>query len=347
MIRTSADTPSGARRMPRIKPRTSWIAAGFLLLTMAIPPLARAIPPLAATFSIVARDSTTGEIGVGVQSHWFAVGTSVPWAEADIGAVATQSFVEMSYGPNILARIKRGERATDALVAELEADTLSALRQVIVIDAKGNCGAHTGEKCMPFAGHHVGRDHVCAGNLLLSPDTWDKMSAAFESAEGQLAARILAALEAGQAAGGDARGKQSAAIVVYKMVDPKNPWKNKTVDLRVDDNPNPIYEIGRLYTLQLAYGLADQGDTAFANKDFPTALRFYDAAVDLAPGSDELIFWRGSMNSAVGKLNGAVDDVRQAIYLNERWKPLIARLPAEIFPDVEKVCKRLSIERAK
>jgi uncharacterized Ntn-hydrolase superfamily protein len=347
MNRTSTDAPSGARPAPRMKRRFSWIAAGCLLLSVSLPPLAGAIPPLTATFSIVARDTTTGEIGVGVQSHWFAVGTSVPWAEADIGAVATQSFVEMSYGPNILARIKRGERATDALVAELDADTLRSLRQIIVIDAKGNCGAHTGEGCLPFAGHHVARDHACAGNLLLSPDTWDKMSEAFESAEGQLAGRILAALEAGQAAGGDARGKQSAAIIVYKMVDPQNPWKNKIVDLRVDDNQNPVYELGRLYTLQLAYGLADQGDAAFAKKDFMTALNAYDAAVEMAPGSDEILFWRGAMRSAAGRIGPASDDVEQAIYLNGRWKPLIARLPAEVFPNVDKVCKRLSIDRVK
>jgi uncharacterized Ntn-hydrolase superfamily protein len=258
----------------------------LLLLCAGAPFEARAIPPLAATFSIVARDSTTGEIGVGVSSHWFSVGTLVPWAEAEVGAVATQSFVEKAYGPKILSRIKKGERATNALVAEIDADTLRDLRQVLAIDAKGNAGAYTGEKCLPFAGHHVGKNYVCAGNLLLSPDTWDLMATAFENAEGQLGARIVAALEAGQAAGGDARGKQSAAIVVYKMVDPENPWKNKVVDLRVEDNANPVYEIGRLYNLHLAYGLADQGDEAFARKDFPTALLFYDAAVDLAPGSD-------------------------------------------------------------
>jgi uncharacterized Ntn-hydrolase superfamily protein len=337
-----------AARMPNRSDRASWLAAGLIFaVCAAAPPPARAIPPLAATFSIVARDTTSGEIGVGVSSHWFSVGTSVPWAEADVGAVATQSFVEMAYGPNILARIKKGERATDALLAELAADTLSDLRQVLVIDAKGNCGAHTGEECMPFAGHHVARDHVCAGNLLLSADTWDKMSLAFEHAEGRLADRILAALEAGQAAGGDARGKQSAAMIVYKMVDPENPWKNKIVDLRVEDNPNPVYELGRIYTLHVAYDLADQGDTYFAKKDYATALRFYDAAVDLAPGNDEILFWRGSMKSATGRLEDAVDDVGQAIYLNERWKPLIARLPDKIFPGVEKVCKRLSIERTK
>jgi uncharacterized Ntn-hydrolase superfamily protein len=330
----------GGRRIPRL-------AAALLIICASAPPAAQAIPPLAATFSIVARDSSSGEIGVGVASHWFSVGTSVPWAEANVGAVATQSFVEKAYGPKILSRIRSGERGTNALVAEIDADTLRDLRQVLVIDAKGNAGAYTGEKCMPFAGHHVGKNYVCAGNLLLSANTWDEMAKAFENAEGQLGGRILAALEAGQAAGGDARGKQSAAIVVYKMVDPENPWKNKIVDLRVEDNANPVYELGRLYKLNLAYGLADQGDDAFARKDFPLALRFYEAAVDLAPGSDEIIFWRGSMKSATGNFEEAVDDVNQAIYLNERWKPLIARLPAEIFPGVEKICKRMGIERAK
>lgn len=302
-------------------------------------------PELCATFSIVARDSATGEIGVGVQSHWFSVGSMVPWAEAGVGAVATQSFVEPAYGPKVLERIRRGARATTALVEEIAADTLSAVRQVLVLDAAGNTGAHTGEECIPYAGHHVERDHVCAGNLLAAPGVWDRMSEAYRAAEGTLAERILAALEAGQAAGGDARGSQSAAIVVVRVVDAERPWKNRVVDLRVEDHPEPIGELRRLVTLQRAYALADEGDGAFARKDYAEAMRLYDAALQLAPGNDELIFWRGSMKMGMGDETGAAADCRQAIEWNPRWRELIARLPDSVFPGVERVCARLEIPR--
>ncbi len=303
-------------------------------------------PDLCATFSIVARDSTTGEMGVGVQSHWFSVGSTVPWAEADVGAVATQSFVEPAYGPRVLERIRNGARATTALVEELQADSLSTVRQVLVLDARGNLGVHTGDECIPYAGHHLGSDHVCAGNLLASPDVWDRMSEAFEGAKGTLAERILAALEAGQAAGGDARGGQSAAILIVRMVDPERPWKNRTVDLRVEDHPEPIAEMRRLIVLQRAYALADEGDGAFARKDFAAAMRLYDAALTLAPGNDEILFWRGSMKMGIGDEAGAIEDVRQSILRNPRWRDLISRLPGSAFPGVERICAALEIPRA-
>jgi len=301
-------------------------------------------PDLCATFSIVARDSTTGEIGVGVQSHWFSVGSTVPWAEAGVGAVATQSFVEVAYGPRILEHLRRGESAAEALQAEVEADTLRAMRQVLVIDAKGNVAVHTGEECVDFAGSHIGRDHACAGNLLAAPGIWDSMSRSFEAAEGSMAARIIAALESGQAAGGDARGMQSAALLVVKMIDAKQPWKNRTVDLRVEDHRQPIYELSRLYDMHRGYTLADQGDEAFARKDYRTASLFYDAAIGQSP-SDELLFWRASVRMAMGEESNALDDLEEAISVNPRWRTLLARLPDSVFPGVEKACKRLGIDR--
>lgn len=303
-------------------------------------------PPLCATFSIVARDTTTGEFGVAVQSHWFSVGTSVPWAEAGIGAVATQSFVEPAYGPRLLARMRAGETATHALVAEIEADSLRDVRQVIVIDAKGNSGAQTGEECIPYCGHHVARDHVCAGNLLSGDKAWDRMSEAFVATAGRpLGERLLAALDAGQNAGGDSRGMQSAAMIVVRLVDPERPWKNRVVDLRVEDNPSPIEELKRLYTIRSAYAFADQGDEAFARKDYAKALKLYDAGVQLVPTNDELIFWRGSMKMGMGDADGAAADCGAAIRMNPRWGTLIARLPDSVFPGVETVCARLAIAR--
>jgi uncharacterized Ntn-hydrolase superfamily protein len=328
-----------------------WVVL-FLILPGAATGADRALfngarPPLCATFSIVARDTTTGELGVAVQSHWFSVGSSVPWAEAGVGAVATQSFVEPAYGPRLLGRIRGGERGTDALVSETDTDTLRDVRQVLVIDAKGNAGVYTGQGCMPYCGHHVGRNYVCAGNLLAADKVWDRMAEAFEKTPGALGDRLIAALEAGQAAGGDSRGMQSAAMVVVKMVDPEKPWKNRVVDLRVEDNAQPIAELKRLYVIRRAYDLADQGDNAFAVKDYAAAMRLYDGAVQLVPQNDELIFWRGSMKMGMGDEAGAVADSRTAIEMNPRWRALIARLPDAIYPGVEAVCAKLGIERKK
>jgi uncharacterized Ntn-hydrolase superfamily protein len=327
--------------------RASLLGSVLLVLTSARVALGAPGPDLCATFSIVARDTLSGELGVGVQSHWFSVGAIVPWAEAGVGAVATQSFVEPAYGPKLLERMRNGERATWALVAETDLDTLRAVRQVIAIDARGNAGGYTGEECIPHAGHKVKRNHVCAGNLLAAPDVWLRMSEAFEKATGTMAERIVAALEAGQQAGGDARGKQSAALLVVKMVDPEKPWKNRIVDLRVEDHPEPIAELKRLVLVQRAYALADEGDQALARKDYPEAMRLYDAGVELQPENDELIFWRGSMKMATGDEAGAARDVAEAIRLNDRWKPLLARIPEAVFPGIEPLCKRLKIDRTR
>ncbi len=321
------------------------LALLLALVSTAVQATAGVDPPFCSTFSIVAVDTTTGEIGVGVQSHWFSVGSVVPWAEAGVGAVATQSFAEPAYGPKILGRVRNGETCTSALVHELIADSLQEVRQVLVIDTRGNSGAHTGEECIPYAGHHVERDHVCAGNLLAAPKIWDRMSEAFETAEGTLAERIVTALEAGQEAGGDARGRQSAALLVVDSVDAERPWKNRTIDLRIADHPEPIVELRRLLTVHEAYALADEGDGAFARKEYEEAMRLYDTALQLTPGNDELIFWRGSMKMATGDTDGAAADVLEAIGLNGRWRVLIARIPGSIFPGVDPLCRRLGIER--
>lgn len=310
---------------------------------------AQAIPssPLrpAATFTIVASDSASGEIGAAVTSHWFSVGTAVPWVRAGIGAVATQSFVEKAYGPRILDRVAAGERCTTALVRELDADSSRGWRQVLVLDTRGNTGAHSGEGCIPYAGHHVERDHVCGGNLLAAPGVWDSMSAAFRRAKGPLAERMLAALDAGQAAGGDARGRQSAALVVERPVDAGAPWKNRVIDLRVEDHPQPLVELRRLLNLRRAYDLADSGDAAFATGDHAEAFRFYDAALALVPENDELLFWRGSMQMAAGREDAATEDVARAIRLNDRWRTLLARIPESAFPGADRLAARLGIER--
>jgi uncharacterized Ntn-hydrolase superfamily protein len=315
-----------------------------MLLVPSVAPAAEGLRPV-ATFTIVARDSASGEIGIGVTSHWFSVGTAVPWVRAGVGAVATQSFVEKGYGPRILDRVAGGERCTTALVRELDADSAQDWRQVLVLDARGNSGAHTGEACIPYAGHHVARDHVCGGNLLAAPGVWDSMSAAFRRTEGPLAERLLAALDAGQAAGGDARGRQSAALVIERPESPATPWKSRVVDLRVEDHPRPLEELRRLVTLRRAYDHADAGDAAFASGDHAAAFRSYDAALALVPENDELLFWRASMQMAAGREPEAAQDAAHAIRLNERWRALLARIPETAFPGAAKLAARLGVAR--
>src|SRR5262245_8060205 len=176
------------------------------------------------TFSIVARDPKTGELGVAVQSHYFSVGPIVPWAEPGIGAIATQSIVEVSYGPKGLDLMRSGKSAPDALAELLKADAGREVRQVAMIDSKGRVAAHTGGKCIPDAGHRIGTNYSCQANLMANDKVWPAMAAAFESAQGDLADRMLAALEAAQRAGGDIRGKQSAAIVVVSGKPSTQPW---------------------------------------------------------------------------------------------------------------------------
>ena len=218
--------------------------------------------PLAHTFSIVARDPQTGEMGVAVQSHWFSVGSIVTWAEAGVGAVATQSFVDPGYGMRGLELMRKGVAAPDALDQLVKADPQPDGRQVAMIDGSGRVKAYTGKSAIAAAGHHVGRDYSTQANLMANEKVWPAMASAFESTKGDLADRMLAALEAGQRVCGDIRGRQSAAILIVKGKGSGRPWvgADRVFDLRVDDNPEPIAELKRLIRLQRAYAHANHGD---------------------------------------------------------------------------------------
>ncbi len=295
----------------------------------------------AGTFSIVAHDPATGELGVGVQSHWFSVGSDVSWAEAGVGAIATQSFIEPSYGALGLEAMRSGKPATRALEELLSKDSHENVRQVAFIDAKGNVAVHTGDLCIPAAGHKTGKDYSVQGNMLASDNVWPEMAKAFESTSGVLAERILAALEAGQKAGGDVRGKQSAALVVTKVVSPDEPWRNRIVDLRVEDHPDPIKELRRLFNLRKAYDLANQGDGFLAAGEYDKAAQAYNDALVIVPDNDELMFWRGAMLLQSGHEQEALDDLRQAIEKNPRWLKLLERIQEEHFPGARKVLEKL------
>src|SRR4051812_6138770 len=281
------------------------------------------------TYSIVALDPATDELGVAVQSHWFSVGPLCAWARAGVGAVATQSVVEPAYGPNALDRLSEHVNAQQVLGELLAADPLAHVRQVAVIDVRGVIATHTGKDCIAHAGHVVDEHHSCQANMMERDTVPQAMSDAFVAATGALHDRLLVALEAAEAEGGDIRGRQSAAMVV---VPPEGePWR-RTVDLRVEDHGAPLQELRRLIALQRAYDLAGAGDELLAAGRTEEAGRFYQRAAELAPNSDELLFWSGLAIAQAGDLEGGVAAVRRAAAENPNWLVLLERLSPDFAP---------------
>ena len=282
----------------------------------------------AHTFSIVARDPITGEMAVGVQSHWFNVGTAVPWGEAGVGVVATQSFVNKSYGIKGLELMKQGKTAPEALAALLSLDEGREVRQVAMIDVNGNVNAYTGKNCIDHAGNIVGKNYSVQSNMMLNNTVCRAMAKAFEGSEGKpLAERILLSLDAAQAAGGDIRGKQSAALLVVAGKSNGQPWDEKLIDLRVDDNTAPLPELNRLLRLYRAYGHMDKGDLATEKKDMKLAMEEYGAAMKMFPGNLEMQYWTAITLANNKKINEAAA-LLQRIYKKEaNWRALTRRLP--------------------
>ena len=279
------------------------------------------------TFSIVARDPATGELGVAVQSHWFSVGSIVAWAEAGVGAVATQSFVDPSYGKNGLDLMRGGKSAPDTLKELLAKDDGREVRQVAMIDAQGRVDAWTGKNDIQAAGHIVGKDFSVQANLMLNDKVWPAMARAFENTRGDLAERMLAALDAAQAAGGDIRGRQSAAIIVVTGKPTGQAWKDRTFDLRVDDSPEPLQELRRLVKLQRAYNHMNAGDLAVENKDNEGALREYGAAEKLVPDNAEMIYWHAVALVNMGRVDESLPLFRKVFAMDPNWITLTPRLP--------------------
>jgi uncharacterized Ntn-hydrolase superfamily protein len=281
------------------------------------------------TYSIVAHDPETGELGAAVQSHWFSVGSLCTWARPGIGAVATQSVVEPAYGPNALDLMAGGASAGDALAALVAQDALAAVRQVGVVDAQGGVAVHTGADCIPCAGDAAGEHWSCQANMMATDAVPAAMSAAFERVPGELADRLMAALEAAEGAGGDVRGRQSAAMVV---VGPEGePWQ-KRVDLRVEDHAEPVAELRRLLVLHRAYELAGRADELMAADRAEDAGGLYRRAAEIAPECDELLFWAGLALANGGELEAGVDAVRRAIGTHAGWGLLLDRLSTDFAP---------------
>jgi uncharacterized Ntn-hydrolase superfamily protein len=292
--------------------------------------------PLAHTYSIVARDEKTGDMAVAVQSHWFSVGTLVPWVEPGVGVVATQSFVNKSYGPQALSMLRKGYTPQQALDSLLKIDSSREMRQVAILDVKGNVAVHTGSKCIQVAKHIKGKNFSVQSNMMLGDSVCEYMKKAFELSE-QLpfVERILLSLEAAQAAGGDIRGMQSAALLVVPgriML----PWDKTIVDLRVDDAPQPLEELRRLYNMQLAYDHMNSGDLAYEKmnnlnlapekQDITEAMNEYNAAMQLFPDNLEMQFWTAVTLCNNKQMAKALPMLKKVFVRDKRWKELFKRL---------------------
>ena len=285
--------------------------------------------PFAHTFSVVARDPKTGDMAVAVQSHWFSVGTSVSWGEAGVGVVATQSFTNKSFGIRGLQLLKSGKTAQQALDELLRTDDGREVRQVAIVDARGNVAVHTGKKCIDFAGHHKGANYSVQANMMLNNTVPDAMAKAFEKNTSlPLAERVLKTLEAAQAAGGDVRGRQSAVILVVKGKPTNTPWDdNHLVDLRVDDAAQPLPELGRLLRLHRAYEHMNNGDLATEKNNMKAAMQEYGAAMKLFPENLEMQYWTAIALANTKQVPRAVTMLKGIYAKDSNWRELTKRLP--------------------
>src|SRR5256885_1970213 len=280
------------------------------------------------TYSIVARDPDTLELGVAVQSHWFSVGSVVPWLRPGVGAVASQSVPLPGGGPHLLEALE-GVGARDALRMAIAGDDQRDVRQLAVVDARGEVAVHTGAGCIQHAGDMTGAAFTCQANMMATPEVWGAMATSFESSSGPLAERLVAALEAGEDAGGDVRGRQSAAVVV---VPPEGEAHVRAVDLRVEDHAEPLRELSRLLVLHRAYELAGEADELVAQGRHAEAGPLYERAAELAPENDELLFWAGLAAVQNGQRDEGLRRVRTAMEANPGWRDLLPRIGPEVAP---------------
>ena len=281
---------------------------------------------LAATYSIVARDARTGELGVAVQSSYFSVGTDVSWAAAGVGAIATQAMVEVAYGPKGLDLLARGASAQEALDELVALDPLAALRQVSIVDAQGRAAAHTGSACVAACAHAVGAGYSVQGNMLASDAVWQAMGPAFETADGDLAERLMQVLEAAERAGGDVRGRQSAALLVVAGERPTNHWEGRSFELHVEDHPRPLEELRRLLRLRRAYTLFKEARRIFGAGDLDGALELVARARTLHPHDVQFCFWTGVALANSGRPEQARAWFAEAFRDSEVWRELGRRL---------------------
>ena len=295
-----------------------------------------------STYSIVALDETTGELGVAVQSHWFSVGFLVPWAKAGVGAVATQSFVKVDYGPDGLQLMESGITAVDALKTLTSKDDGEAVRQVGMIDIKGNVAAHTGSRCIKYAGHIVGENYSVQANMMANGTVPKAMAAAFEKTKGDLADRMMAALEAAEAEGGDIRGKQSAAMVIVSGEPSGVDWKDTKLSLRIEDHPTPLIELKRLIRVHRAYQHANMGDHYMETEEIDKALIEYSKAAEYYPENAELPYWSAVALANGGRIEEALPVFQSVFERNPDLKTMTPRLvKSGLLPDDESLIRKI------
>ena len=295
-----------------------------------------------STYSIVALDETTGELGVAVQSHWFSVGFLVPWAKAGVGAVATQSFVKVDYGPDGLQLMESGITAVDALKTLTSKDDGEAVRQVGMIDIKGNVAAHTGSRCIKYAGHIVGENYSVQANMMANGTVPKAMAVAFEKTKGDLADRMMAALEAAEAEGGDIRGKQSAAMVIVSGEPSGVDWKDTKLSLRIEDHPTPLIELKRLIRVHRAYQHANMGDHYMETEEIDKALIEYSKAAEYYPENAELPYWSAVALANGGRVEEALPVFRSVFERNPDLKTMTPRLvKSGLLPDDKSLISKI------
>lgn len=288
---------------------------------------------LAHTYSIVARDPSTGQLGVAVQSHYFAVGTVVTWAEAGVGAIATQALGDPSYGKLGLDLMRASKSANDTLAGLLASDPVQQMRQVAMVDAQGRVAAHTGQLAIAEAGHIVGEGFSVQANMMLKNTVWPAMAEAYRGAKGELVDRFLAALDAAEAEGGDIRGRQSAAILIVAAKSTGRPWYDTIFDLRVDDAPEPLAEIRRLVAVRCAYIHMRLGNEAAERKDVPATEREFTAAERLMGENPEMRYWHAITLLGLGKIDDGLAILREVGRRDRNWIELTLRLPAAMLAD--------------
>ena len=295
-----------------------------------------------ATYSIVALDEATGELGVAVQSHWFSVGFLVPWAKAGVGAVATQSFVKVDYGPDGLRLMESGMTAADALKTLTSQDDGEAVRQVGMIDINGNVASHTGARCIKYAGHIAGKNYSAQANMMANSTVPKAMSKAFEKAEGDLADRMMAALEAAEREGGDIRGKQSAAMLIVSGNPTGVDWKDTKLSLRMEGHPPPRIELKRLIRIHRAYQHANMGDHYMETEEIDKALIEYSKAAKYYPENAELPYWSAIALANGGRVEEALPGFRGGFKRNPSLRTMTPRLiKSGLLKDDEKMLKKI------
>ena len=279
-----------------------------------------------ATYSIIAMDETSGQLGVAVQSHWFSVGFLVPWAKAGVGAVATQSFVKVDYGPEGLKLMESGMTATEVLRTLTSQDDGEDLRQVGMIDFNGNVAVHTGKRCIKHAGHVTGDNYSVQANMMANATVPKAMANAFENSKGDLADRMMAALEAAEGEGGDIRGKQSAAMVIVSGDPTGVDWKDTILSLRIEDHPTPLVELKRLIRIHRAYQHANMGDQYMETEEIEKALSEYSKAAEFYPENAELPYWSAIALVNGGRLEDALPVFKSVFRRNPNLKTMTPRL---------------------